>query len=165
VISPLVYIFAVAAGLVALLFAASALLTYRHARTRSERADDLRDYMVASGSLTRTMASEEVAEAHKQRARVVHVTIGDLIRDERLAVAAAEGASAAAKRRWTPVVGPGFLIDRTESGGYRVEVRRPDQPVIEVVYETEAEARAAAERLLAGFPLRREGGPEGSEPH
>jgi hypothetical protein len=29
-----------------------------------------------------------------------HVTIGDLIRDEKLAVAAAEGASAAAEARW-----------------------------------------------------------------
>jgi hypothetical protein len=100
VISPLVYIFAAAAVVVALLFVASALLTYRHARTRSKRASDLRDYLAAGGppSLEAKVSSKDVADAHKRRARVVHVTIGDLIRDEKLAVAAAEGASAAAPR-------------------------------------------------------------------
>jgi hypothetical protein len=91
VISPLVYIFAVAAGVVALLFVASALLTYRHARTRSKRAKDLRDYLAAGSE-----ASGK--DAHRRRAKVVHVTIGDLIRDEELAVAAAEGASVAADK-------------------------------------------------------------------
>jgi hypothetical protein len=100
VISPLVYIFAAAAGVLALLFVASALLTYRHARTRSKRASDLHDYLAAGGRLSRKVSSKDVAEAHKRRAKVVHVTIGDLIRDEELTVAAAEGASAAAEARW-----------------------------------------------------------------
>jgi hypothetical protein len=155
VISPLVYIFAGAAGVLALVFVASALLTYRYASTRSERARDLHDYLAGGG----------VAKAHKQRARVMQVTIGDLIRDDKLAVAAAEGASAAAETRWTPVVGPFFRIDRTESGRYLVEVRPPGRPVIRSVQETEAEARAWAEKLLAEFPFQGESGPgESHEP-
>jgi hypothetical protein len=154
-ISPLVYIFAAAAGVLALVFVASALLTYRHASTRSERARDLHDYLAGGG----------VATAHKQRARVMQVTIGDLIRDNKLAVAAAEGARAAAETRWTPVVGPFFRIDRTESGQYRVEVRPPGRPVITSLRETEAEARAWAEEILATSSFQGESGPgESHEP-
>ena len=157
--SPLVYVFAAAAGVVWLLFVSSAVLTYRHARTRSKRAGDLLDYLAARGPSSRTAASEEVAEAHKQRARVVHVTIGDLIRDEKLAVAAAAGVSVAAERRWTPVVQPFFRIDRTESGRYSVELRLPGQPVVRSVMDTEAEAREWAENKVWEFPFPGESGP------
>jgi hypothetical protein len=163
VISPLVYIFAAAAGVVALLFIASALLTYRHASTRSKRASDLRDYLAAGGPASREVGSKDVADAHKRRARVVHVTIGDLIRDESLAVAAAEGASAAAEARWTPVVRPFYRIDRTESGQYLVEVRPPEGPAIKARLETEAEARAWAEDTLWKFTAPGESGPDDSQ--
>lgn len=105
-ISPLVYLFAGAGFAVALVFGASALLTYRHARTRSKRASDLGDYI--AGRLPRQPARREeagttlvepipdpVARRHEQRTRVMHVTIGDLIRDEKLAAAATEGADEA----------------------------------------------------------------------
>jgi hypothetical protein len=82
VTSPLLYVFAVGAGMLAILFLSTAVLTYRHARTRSRRADDLRGYVAAS------RASRS---AHAVRARAMHVTIGDLIRDELLFDAAAEG--------------------------------------------------------------------------
>jgi hypothetical protein len=162
VISPLVYVFAAAAGVVALLFAASALLTYRHASTRSKRANDLRDYLAAGGPLSREVG-KDVADAHKRRARIVHVTIGDLIRDEKLAVAAAEGASAAAEARWTPVVRPFYRIDRTESGQYLVEVRPPGRPAIRAMLGTEAEARAWAEDTLWKFGDQAESGPDDSQ--
>ena len=152
-ISPLVYIFAGAAGVLALFFVASALLTYRHASTRSERARDLQDYLAGGGA----------AKARKQRARVMQVTIGDLIRDDKLAEAVEEGTSAAAATRWTPVVGPFFRIDRTESGQYMVEVRVPGRPVIKSLRETEAEARAWAEQTVWQFEA--ESGPgESHEP-
>ena len=162
-ISPLVYIFAAAAGVVALLFVASALLTYRHASTRSKRASDLRDYLAAGGPVSREVGSKDVADAHKRRARVVHVTIGDLIRDERLAVAAAEGASAAAEARWTPVVRPFYRIDRTESGEYLAEVRPPERPAIKARLKTEAEARAWAEDTLWKLTAPGESGPDDSQ--
>jgi hypothetical protein len=159
VISPLVYIFAGAAGVLTLFFVASAVLTYRHASTRSERAQDLHDYLAAGVPLSRRVTTEEVVRTHKERARVMHITIGDLIRDEQLAVAAAEGVRAAGEGRWTPIVRPFFRIDRTESGEYLVEVRPPGGQVIRSQRETEAEARAWAEEMLARFPFQGESGP------
>jgi hypothetical protein len=145
VISPLVYVFAAAAGLVVLLFVASALLTYRHALTRSSRAGDLRDYVAAVPPVSREAGGEDLAGAYRRRARVMRLTIGDLIRDETLAVAAAEGASAAPQARWEPVVRRFYRIDRT-GDRYLVELRLPEKPVVKAAFDTEAEALEWADR-------------------
>jgi hypothetical protein len=94
VITPLVYLFAGAAGLLLLLFAASALLIYRHARTRRRRGRDLYEYLASPPPepVGRNFESlRVVADAHKKRAKVMHLTIGDLLRDENLAAVATEG--------------------------------------------------------------------------
>jgi hypothetical protein len=113
-ISPLVYVFAAAGAAVVLLFGGSALLTLRHAQTRTRRAGDLRDY-IAGGlpppqeerhepgkneALDDPVArrGDPVAERFEQRAKVMHVTIGDLIRDTKLAAAATKGAVEAHER-------------------------------------------------------------------
>ena len=91
------------------------------------------------------------------------MTIGDLIRDEELAVAAAEGARAAAAARWTPVVHRFYRIDRTESGQYLVEVRPPAGPAIRARLNTEAEAREWAEDTLWKLTDQGESGPSDSQ--
>jgi hypothetical protein len=142
--SPLVYIFAGAAAVLALVFVASALLIYRHARTRSKRASELNAYLRDGGETARPISPG-------LRSRVMQVTIGDLVRDDRLAFAAVDGAIAAAEKRWTPVVGRFYRIDRTESGGYLADVRLPGRPAVRAAFETEAEARAWAEKTVANF--------------
>ena len=151
-ISPLVYIFAAAAGVVALLFVASALLTYRHASTRSKRASDLRDYLAVGGPPSREVGSKDIADTHKRRARVVHVTIGDLIRDKRRwCYPRRRKASVPPPRhaghRWFAL--SIALIARNRASIWS-RSGRPDAPPIRVRLETEAEARAWAEETLSG---------------
>ena len=90
--SPLVYVFAVAACLLALWFLIAALLALSHARERPRRADELAEYIAAirSGAVrTRVDGGDAVA----RRARVLQITIGDLVRDDAIADATARGIS------------------------------------------------------------------------
>jgi hypothetical protein len=91
-ISPLVYVFAGAAILLMIVFVVSAVLIYRHAIARSGRAPELRNYLDSTRQSRGVPSHAKIADAHQQRARVMHLTIGDLIRDENLAVAVAESA-------------------------------------------------------------------------
>jgi ABC-type bacteriocin/lantibiotic exporter with double-glycine peptidase domain len=88
---PLVWIFAIAGGLLALWFLFAAWLAYRHARDRARDATDLTSYIVHSGERMRSMRAENVKQAQEQRANVMQLTIGDLVRDESLVLAAAAG--------------------------------------------------------------------------
>lgn len=90
--SPLVYVFAVAACLLALWFLIAALLALSHARERTRRADELAQYIASSGSrAVRTPGDGGGAVA--RRARVLQITIGDLVRDDAVANATALGIS------------------------------------------------------------------------
>ena len=64
-------------------------LAARHATTRAARSDDLRRYLAAAPS----------EAPHDLRLSVMHITIGDLIREEAVARATTEGL---AERRREP---------------------------------------------------------------
>jgi hypothetical protein len=115
VVSPLVYIFAVAGGVVVVFFVASAGLTYRHASARSKRAEDLGEYVTKSGASSHTVGSEELL---KKRERVMHITIGDLIRDSKVAAAASRGfrVAAQAAEGGSAPAGPADAPGREEHG-------------------------------------------------
>ena len=88
--NPLVYFFAGVACMLAAWFVLGGLLALRHARTRGERADDLRSFIGTSGSRLR---SAQVSTAGLSK-KAAHVTIGDLVRDQRLLQAAGDGMAA-----------------------------------------------------------------------
>lgn len=95
-IGPLVYVFAVAAFLVAGLFSAAALLAFKHARRRSGYADALLLYVAPE-----RVPDVEVSPAGRDvillalsaRKAVMHLTIGDLVRDAQLGAAARSAAA------------------------------------------------------------------------
>jgi hypothetical protein len=178
VIGPLVYLFAGAAAAVAALLVGSAVLIFRHARIRPERADDLRDYLAV---YRRVSEGEQLADVHERRAQVMHLTIGDLIRDKQLAVAATQGAS------YDPViqVAEAEIISRSGAeGGLRVGLEQLGEPgtyrireygdsYLAVVFlsdhglrtliaTTRAEAREWAERTLAEHGFESTAGSEAS---
>jgi hypothetical protein len=88
--SPLVYFFAGVACVLAAWFVFGGLLALRHARTRGDRANDLRSFIGTSRS---RMSSAQVSATGVSQ-RAAHVTIGDLVRDERLLKAAGDGMAA-----------------------------------------------------------------------
>jgi len=88
--SPLVYFFAGVACVLAAWFVVGGLLALRHARTRGDRADDLRTFIGTSGSRLRSAQVSVTGVAQ----RAAHVTIGDLVRDQRLLQAAGDGMAA-----------------------------------------------------------------------
>jgi hypothetical protein len=98
VTSPLVYLFAVAAVLLALSFALAVFLSYLHAQTRRRRADDLARYLASARALQTAAATGD-----DDRASVMHISIGDLLRDPAVASAAARGL---AGRRQAPGATP-----------------------------------------------------------
>lgn len=79
--SALLWLFAGAAVLVLLGFGLAAFLSYRHARTRRARAELLRAYLAGVDAPGRTRA--------ELRESVMHISIGDLVRDSVVAEAAA----------------------------------------------------------------------------
>lgn len=85
--SPLVYLFAAAAVVLALWFALAAFLSYVHATTRQARAAELEDYL----AVRRGSQLTEARSTGETRARVMHISIGDLVRDAAVADAAARG--------------------------------------------------------------------------
>jgi hypothetical protein len=87
VTNPLVYLFAAAAVVIALWFALAAFLSYVHASTRRARADELGDYL----AVPRGPAAAEARSTGEARTRVMHISIGDLVRDPAVADAAARG--------------------------------------------------------------------------
>lgn len=90
--TPLVYIFAVAAGLLVLWLLLAAVLAYRHATTRGSRAGDLANYIEVSGGGMLDPRTERLdVEGLHQRGRVMNITIGDLVRDVGLMTATADG--------------------------------------------------------------------------
>ena len=89
--SALVYIFAGGAR-VALWFVVALCLSYVHAKTRRTRAEELTDY-IAHGRARLRGVRDDRMNAARGRRRVMHLTIGDLIRDEWLATAVLEGIS------------------------------------------------------------------------
>jgi hypothetical protein len=136
--SPLVYIFAVGAGVLAALALITAVLTYQHARTRSKRARDLYDYLASarfSGRL-QTESAQYLAEHQavpdnreqrriKQRTKVMHLTVGDLVRDEELANMATAGARPGAVPQWRRGNRPSVRIEPTDAGLYSATVMVP----------------------------------------
>jgi hypothetical protein len=104
--SPLVYVYAVAAGVLVVFFIAAGVLIYGHAMRRAERADALLTY------IARTMppASPHDDQRHPEpddlvryrsslRAAVMHLTVGDVIRDDAVARAVWVGVAAGPGRR------------------------------------------------------------------
>ena len=88
--SPLVYLFGGVACVLAAWFLLGGVLALRHARKRGDRAGDLQTLLGTSGS---RMHSAQVSAAGVPQ-RAAHVTIGDLLRDERLFKAAGDGMAA-----------------------------------------------------------------------
>jgi hypothetical protein len=88
--SSLIYIFAGAACALALWFVVALCLSYMHAKLRRTRAPELHDYIAHGRTRLRGVHEDRINTAH-QRRRVMHLTIGDFIRDERLATAVLEG--------------------------------------------------------------------------
>lgn len=89
--SPLVYFFAGVACVLAAWFVAAGLLALRHARTRGERAENLQSFLSTSGSRLR---NAELRAPGSAPIPAPHVTIGDLVRDDRLLRAAGDGMAA-----------------------------------------------------------------------
>jgi len=87
VTSPLVYLFAAAAVLLALWFALAAFLSYVHAQTRRRRANDLMRYLASA----RALRADAAVTGDEDRLSVMHISIGDLVRDPTVASAAARG--------------------------------------------------------------------------
>lgn len=85
--NPLVYLFAAAAVAIALWFALAAFLSYVHATTRRALAAELGAYL----AVRRGPPVAEARPTGEARARVMHISIGDLVRDPALADAAARG--------------------------------------------------------------------------
>ena len=90
--SPLIYIFAGVACALALWFLLAVGLSYLHTRTRTRRAAELTDY-IAYRRIPLPGAPVRPATTRHQRARVMHTSIGDLIRDASVAAAVVEGIS------------------------------------------------------------------------
>ena len=95
--SPLVYFFAGVACVLAAWFVFGGVLALRHARTRGERAADLQSFLSTRGSRLRNAEMRAPGSTPKP---TPHVTIGDLVRDDRLLKAAGDGMAA---RRHGPV--------------------------------------------------------------
>jgi hypothetical protein len=87
--APLVYVFAAAAVLLFVGFLLSAWLAFRHARHRGRYAKELTAYVAESGARFRDEKHAESLAA--ERERVMHITIGDLVRDPALTGAATSG--------------------------------------------------------------------------
>jgi hypothetical protein len=89
--TPLLWIFAIAAVVLGLGFAFAGLLAFRHSGVRADRRGQLASYIAATGS---QIIRSDMLEAQDDRAAVMHITIGDLVRDKELVRAALEGVRA-----------------------------------------------------------------------
>ena len=89
----LVWIFAALGCVLAAWLVFAAWLSYRHAKERAQHGEDLRSYIVYSGERMRSVRAEQLREPLVGRAKVMQLTIGDLVRDESLVSAAAAGIS------------------------------------------------------------------------
>jgi uncharacterized protein YegP (UPF0339 family) len=158
VTSPLVYLFAAAACVLAAFFGLAAVLAFRHARGRSKCAKDLRTYLDVSGSRMTSANIQGIEAAQRQRASVMHITIGDLVRDEGLVAAAAVGISQrrrALNKQPTssrePAVGPRFVLKRDHKDQYYFDVVAPDGSV--TARSESYESKAAALNGIASMMI------------
>jgi hypothetical protein len=94
VTTPLVYVFAAAAVVLIVAFLLSAWLAYRHARERGRFAEELAAYIAESGVRFRDLDEKAAASLAERRERVMHITIGDLVRDAALTAGTAKGIAA-----------------------------------------------------------------------
>jgi hypothetical protein len=75
----------VAALALAFGFLLAGALALRHASRRSRYAKDLGDYLAESGARFRGLDRARAESIAERRERVMHLTVGDLIRDPALA--------------------------------------------------------------------------------
>lgn len=90
-ITPLVYAFAAAAVLLFVGFLLSGWLAFRHARHRRRYARELSAYIAESGARFRASDEQRAERLAAERERVMHITVGDLVRDPALTGAATSG--------------------------------------------------------------------------
>ncbi len=100
--TPLVYVFAGAAVVLGAGFVAAAGLSFLHARNRGRRAQALREYVALPAVADR----KETAERHRLRRTVMQITMGDLIRDDELVAAVADGLAERRKSKEPPPAAP-----------------------------------------------------------
>ena len=108
--TPLIYVFASAAVVLIVAFLLSAWLAYRHARRRGRFAEELASYIAESGLRFREFDQKDAVRLAERRKRLMHITIGDLVRDPALTAGTATGIAtrrAAARPDAAPGTEPG----------------------------------------------------------
>ena len=94
----LLWIFAIGAVLVGLIFLFAGVLAFLHSGIREERRAQLTSYITQSGS---QIYHSNALEAQENRRAAMHITTGDLIRDEALVAAAIAGVQERRKQEET----------------------------------------------------------------